>query len=177
MNDNKAATPRLKIYMAGFEVFRPDAVETGIRMKRLCDEYGFEGIFPLDKDIKPQPTKHETATAIFEGNVRLVNRADIVIANLNPFRGSEPDSGTVFECGLAYGLGKKLYGFVTDRRTMEERLHPDIDPATGLHKDGMTVENFDLPINLMLSVPVTIVEGTLEDALKRLREDLNPSVS
>ncbi|MBB6637769.1 nucleoside 2-deoxyribosyltransferase [Cohnella thailandensis] len=175
MNEKTATNPRIKIYMAGFEVFRTDAAETGIRMKRLCDDYGFEGIFPLDKDIKPQPSKQETAKAIFEGNVRLVNKADVVIANLNPFRGAEPDSGTVFECGLAYGLGKKLYGFVSDRRTMAERLGPDTDPATGLYKDGMTVEDFGHPLNLMLSVPMTIVEGALEDALKRLSLDLRSS--
>lgn len=163
---------QLKVYMAGFEVFKPDAVEIGIRMKQLCKEYGFEGIFPLDKDIKPRPDLLETAKAIFEGNVRLVEKADIVIANLNPFRGKEPDSGTVFECGLGYGLGKKLYGFLADDRTMAEKLLPETEAATGLYADGMRIENFGLPMNVMLSIPITIVAGTLEDALKRAREDL-----
>ncbi|MBW5447570.1 nucleoside 2-deoxyribosyltransferase [Cohnella sp. CFH 77786] len=163
---------RLKIYMAGFEVFRDDAAETGLRMKRLCEEYGFEGIFPLDKDIKPLPEKWETAKAIFEGNLRLIEKSDLIIANLDPFRGNEPDSGTVFECGYAYGLGKKLYGFLSDGRTMAEKLMPGIDQSSGLYKDGMRVEDFGLPTNLMISVPSTIVEGTLEDALKRARKDL-----
>ncbi|MFX3636394.1 MAG: nucleoside 2-deoxyribosyltransferase [Candidatus Pristimantibacillus sp.] len=163
---------KLKIYMAGFEVFRPDAVEAGIAMKQLCAEYGFEGIFPLDKDIKPQSTVHATATAIFEGNVKLVQKADIIIANLNPFRGQEPDSGTVFECGLGYALNKKLYGHILDGRTMNEKLQSAIDSETGLYEDGMNVENFGLSNNLMLAVPMTIVQGELADALKRVREDL-----
>ncbi|WP_219834959.1 nucleoside 2-deoxyribosyltransferase [Paenibacillus sp. R14(2021)] len=161
-----------KVYMAGFEVFQTDAVETGVRMKQLCKDYGFEGIFPLDKDITPQPDPLETAKLIFDGNVKLVQKADIIIANLNPFRGKEPDSGTVFECGLGYGLGKKLYGFLSDNRAMAEKLLPETQAATGLYEDGMRVENFGLPVNVMLSIPITIVEGTLEDALKQAREDL-----
>ncbi len=161
-----------KVYMAGFEVFQTDAAETGSRMKRLCVEYGFEGIFPLDKDIKPQPDKLGTAKAIFEGNIKLIEKADLIIANLNTFRGKEPDSGTVFECGFGYGLGKKLYGFLSDKRTMAEKLLPGMDAVSGLYKDGMRVEDFGLPTNLMLSIPVTIVEGTLEDALRQARMDL-----
>jgi nucleoside 2-deoxyribosyltransferase len=163
---------RPKVYMAGYEVFQTDAVEIGIQMKQLCTEYGFEGIFPLDKDIQPQPNKLKTAKAIFEGNVTLIQKADIIIANLNPFRGKEPDSGTVFECGLGYGLGKKLYGFLSDNRTMAEKLLPETEASTGLYEDGMRIENFGLPTNVMLSIPMTIVGGTLEDALKQAREDL-----
>jgi nucleoside 2-deoxyribosyltransferase len=161
-----------KVYLAGYDVFRTDAADYGLQMKRLCKEYGFEGIFPLDKDIKPSPSKMETATAIFEGNLILIRKADIIIANLNPFRGQEPDSGTVFECGLGYALNKKLYGYLTDSRTMADKLLPGTDPDTGLYLDGMHIENFGLPNNLMLAVPMTIVEGTLEDALDRLRKDL-----
>ncbi|MFD1957449.1 nucleoside 2-deoxyribosyltransferase [Paenibacillus thailandensis] len=162
----------LKIYLAGFEVFYPNAVELGKEMKELCAKYGFEGLYPLDKEIKPLPTGRETAAAIFEGNVNLIREADIIIANLNPFRGEEPDSGTVFECGLGYGWNKKLYAHVKDARTMAERLQPGTDPETGLYRDGMTIEEFGLSNNLMLSIPVTIVEGTLEDALRRVRADL-----
>lgn len=161
-----------KVYMAGFEVFRTDALEVGARMKRLCEEYGFEGIFPTDKDIRPQPDKLSTAKAIFEGNLRLIEKADLIIANLNPFRGQEPDPGTVFECGYGFGLGKKLYGFLDDGRTMAEKLSPGMDAETGLYEDGMSVEDFGLPVNLMIAVPAKIAEGSLEDALKMARKDI-----
>lgn len=173
---NELQTYRPKVYLAGFEVFRPDASEHGRQMKQLCAEYGFEGIFPLDKDIKPQPTKLETATAIFEGNVKLVHKADIIIANLNPFRGHEPDSGTVFECGLGYALNKKLYGHIEDGRSITEKLQFGIDSETGLYQDSMNVENFELPINLMLGISIEMVHGTLEDALRKAREDLASSL-
>ena len=164
-----------KVYLAGYDVFRTDAAEYGRQMKQLCGEYGFEGIFPLDKDIQPLPDRLKMAAAIFEGNVKLVRKADIIIANLNPFRGHEPDSGTVFECGLGFAWDKKLYGYVSDGRTIAEKLLFESDRETGLYKDGMQVENFGLPINLMLSIPVTIIEGVLEDALLRARQDLTDS--
>lgn len=173
-----SATPASvpSVYLAGFEVFRPDAAVTGRAMKALCAEYGFRGIFPLDKDIRPLPDRLDTARAIFEGNVRLVRQADFVIANLNAFRGAEPDAGTVFECGLAYVLGKPLYAHLADARDQAERLAAEIDPATGLHRDGMNVENFGLPVNLMLAIPATVVEGGLEDALRRASADLAAGV-
>ncbi|MFM0085030.1 nucleoside 2-deoxyribosyltransferase, partial [Paraburkholderia sediminicola] len=39
---------RKRIYLAGFDVFRVDAVEYGRSLQRLCASFGFEGIFPLD---------------------------------------------------------------------------------------------------------------------------------
>jgi len=161
-----------KVYLAGFEVFRPDAVELERSMKQLCEMYGFEGISPMDKHIEPQPTKELTAAAIFEGNIKLIEKCDLIIANLNPFRGQEPDSGTVFECGAGYAMNKKLYGHVADGRPLADRLMPDTDRASGLYKDGMRVEDFGLPMNLMLSISATIVTGDLEAALKRAQADL-----
>ena len=40
----------LKIYLAGPDVFLADARRVGRRKQELCREYGFEGLFPLDKD-------------------------------------------------------------------------------------------------------------------------------
>ncbi|AJY75235.1 nucleoside 2-deoxyribosyltransferase [Paenibacillus beijingensis] len=170
-NDN-AKQKRPKAYLAGFEVFRPDAAEYGKRMKALCEQYGLEGLYPLDKEIQPLPDRTDTAKAIFEGNIRLIDKADLIIANLNPFRGVEPDSGTVFECGYGYARGKKLYGYIADGREQQQKLRADIDPAAGTYKDGMTVENFGLPLNLMLAIPMEIVAGTFEDCLRKAAQDL-----
>ena len=76
-----------KIYLAGFDVFAPDAVQRGAKMKMMCAEKGFVGLYPFDNEA-------DAAQEIFAGNCGLIDGADIVIANLNPFRGAEPDSGT-----------------------------------------------------------------------------------
>ena len=43
----RPASPR-RIYLAGPEVFLPDARVIGEAKARLCAAAGFEGIFPLD---------------------------------------------------------------------------------------------------------------------------------
>jgi nucleoside 2-deoxyribosyltransferase len=44
--------PRPVVYLAGFDVFRPDAAAYGASLKVLCDELGFTGIFPLDAEFE-----------------------------------------------------------------------------------------------------------------------------
>jgi hypothetical protein len=84
-----------------------------------------------------------------------------VLANLNPFRGAEPDSGTCVEIGYALALGKPVIGYAADLRPLRERLHASGPGADGRYRDGagMVVEDFGLPLNLMLAVPVQLVQG------------------
>ena len=76
---------------------------------------------------------------IFLKNIHCIEISDYVVANVNCFRGGEPDSGTCFEIGYAYALGKKIYGYLDDTRTMMEKIGGETD------QDGFLVENFDLP--------------------------------
>ncbi|MDO4269973.1 MAG: nucleoside 2-deoxyribosyltransferase [Eubacteriales bacterium] len=147
-----------QIYLAGFDVFAPDAVQRGVKMKLMCAEKGFAGLYPFDNEA-------DTAPAIFEGNCALIDRADVVIANLDPFRGDEPDSGTCFEVGYAFAKGKAVYGYVSDVRTMREKMG-ERDAA------GFAVENWGLPLNLMLSCAAKIVEGDFAAALAACAEEM-----
>jgi len=104
----------------------------------------------------------------------MISEADTVIANLNPFRGCEPDSGTCFEIGCAIALGKQVIAYLVDTRpqlvklaefyggTLARREGRAVDP------DGLTIENFELPVNLMLGISCQIVQGGLEDAVLAL---------
>ncbi len=144
-----------KIYLAGFDVFAPDAVQRGTKMKQLCEQYGFVGLYPLDNEA-------ENAEQIFEGNLALIETADMVMANLNPFRGSEPDSGTAFEIGYACAKGKAVYGYLQDTRPMQERLGEK-------DENGFAVENFGMAVNLMLGCTAKLVNGSLEDCLQQAK--------
>lgn len=139
------------VYLAGFDVFYPDAVQRGARMKIACAERGLIGLYPFDNEA-------DCAEEIFEGNLSLIRRADLVVANLNPFRGQEMDSGTAFEIGYAHALGKEIWGYLDDDRPMRDRL----GETDG---DGMTVENFGYPVNLMIAQPAHIVRGSVTDCL------------
>ena len=143
-----------KVYLAGWEVFRTDAVEEGERLKELCRKYGFEGLYPLDNAC-------ESANEIYKGNISLIKEADFVIANVNAFRGYEPDSGTAFEIGYAAALGKKVIAYLSESRPMIEWVRDD---------NGYSIENFGYPVNLMIAQGAELVTGTAEDALKRLKE-------
>ncbi|MGE3301304.1 MAG: nucleoside 2-deoxyribosyltransferase [Arcobacter sp.] len=101
-----------KIYIAGFDVFESNSIEIGKKYVQLCKNYGFEGLYPLDNIVDFNQEKRKIAQDIFKANVNLINQCDIVIANLNSFRGKEADSGTVWECGYATALGKKVYGYM-----------------------------------------------------------------
>ncbi|HJW77212.1 MAG TPA: nucleoside 2-deoxyribosyltransferase, partial [Beijerinckiaceae bacterium] len=41
-------TARPKLYLAGPEVFLPEAIEIGRIKKDLCARYGIEGLYPFD---------------------------------------------------------------------------------------------------------------------------------
>ena len=85
----------MKIYLAGPEVFFPDADELGARKKQICEQYGFTGLFPLDTQIEPAATASATGLLISHENEQLIRVCDLVIANLTPFRGASADVGTV----------------------------------------------------------------------------------
>jgi nucleoside 2-deoxyribosyltransferase len=144
----------LKVYLAGPDVFFPNAQQVGSEKKRICAEYGFEGLFPLDNGI---PTSNvgnsETAEAIFRADCKLMDAAHFVIANMMPFRGVSADVGTVFEIGYMYAQQKPVFGYGSDGLTYLERvLRADLGTPSEapIDRHGMHIEDFDLTDNLML---------------------------
>jgi len=165
-----------KIYIAGPDVFEKNAVEIGKELNQLCTQYGFKGLYPLDNEIE-FTSKKETAQKIYEANVSLIKEADIVIANINDFRGKEADSGTVWECGYASALGKEVYAYMKNTNTYINRFKEDekyLDSEVNMmvDRDNKIIEDFDLPINLMLGCSINkIIQGNFEDVLKELAKN------
>lgn len=160
----------MKIYLAGPDVFRPDAAAWAGQVRELCRAAGHEALIPLEGD---EPA---TAAAIYRSNLQQIAAADAVLANLNPFRGAEPDSGTCVEIGYALALGKPVFGYADDLRPLRERLRASGPGADGRWRDaaGDVVENFGLPFNLMLAVPLQLEQGGLEAALRAVGEERSP---
>ena len=141
---------RLKAYLAGPDVFLPDAGTHAARKVAICARYGIEGRPPIDEDPK---VKHEATgqawTRIYDTNIAMMGACDIIIANLTPFAGASADAGTLIEVGWFLGRGKPIFGYSNARapfaRRMAEqlRLAPPVPP-------GLAVESFDLPDNLMI---------------------------
>jgi nucleoside 2-deoxyribosyltransferase len=162
-----------RLYLAGPDVFRPDAAEHGRQLVALCAAYGFTGVFPFDEALgADRPPPHALATRIYRANVAHIDACDAVVANLDFFRGPEPDSGTCFEVGYAVARGKPVVGYVPEEGSFAERIrrrHPQAVGAGLVDARGWQLEEFGLPLNLMLSVPGRIVVGDLRAALEVLR--------
>eukprot|EP01029_Cantina_marsupialis_P022359 TRINITY_DN544_c1_g1_i1.p1 TRINITY_DN544_c1_g1~~TRINITY_DN544_c1_g1_i1.p1 ORF type:complete len:164 (+),score=26.65 TRINITY_DN544_c1_g1_i1:386-877(+) len=161
-----------KIYIAGPDVFEKDSIELGKEYVDLCEKYGFEGLYPLDNVIDFNQEKRKIAKDIFEANRNLIDQCDIVIANLNSFRGKEADSGTVWECGYASALGKKVYGYINRANYYidqfdETEKYKENDSY--FDNENRAIEDFDYPLNLMISCSVEdIILGDFEEVLSHL---------
>lgn len=166
------------VYFAGPDVFRPDAAAYGRRLIALCAEFGLTGIFPFDDSTPTHKSNpFHTARQIYLMNIAQIEKADAVIANLDFFRGTEPDSGTCFEVGYAVARGKPVVGYVPDSGTYLERTrrrNPAMAGRGQVDAHGWQIEDFNLPLNLMLAVPCRIVVGDARTALlllcKQVRE-------
>ena len=161
-----------KIYIAGFDVFKPNSIEIGKKYVQLCKKYGFEGLYPLDNVVDFNQEKRKIAQDIYKANVNLINQCDIVIANINSFRGKEADSGTIWECGFATALGKKVYGYMKNELNYIDTFSKDeikIINNTKVDLDNRVIEDFDYSINLMIACSVeNIIFGDFEDCLKEI---------
>lgn len=160
-----------KIYIAGPDVFELDSIEIGKKFVSLCKKYGYKGLYPLDNVVDFSQEKQKIAQDIYKANVAMIDAADIVIANLNLFRGKEADSGTVWECGYAYAKGKKVYGYMQSKRNyIEEFPHKKEKNGFFVDEDDKVIEDFHYPINLMIACSCEeIIEGSFEDVLRFLK--------
>jgi nucleoside 2-deoxyribosyltransferase len=146
---------RPKVYLAGPDVFLPDAVSIGRRKKELCAHYGFEGLYPFDNEISGDHLGTRVDLLIYRANVAMIHEADFGIFNLTPFRGSSADAGTVFELGMFAALAKPVFGYTSDAEDLLSRVKQSgsvtRDPM-GQWRDwmGMSVENFHNADNLMI---------------------------
>ena len=159
-----------KIYIAGPDVFELNSIEIGKKIVSICKKYGYEGLYPLDNVVDFSQEKQKIAQDIYKANVSMIDEADIVIANLNLFRGKEADSGTVWECGYAHAKGKKVYGYMQSKRNYIDEF-TDKTKHNGIYidEDKKVIEDFDYPINLMIACSCEeIIEGSFEDVLKFL---------
>ena len=125
-------------YLAGPEVFLPDAVALGEAKKAICAEHGLEGVYPLDPVDGCAPDYD--GVALFEHCVAHLDRCDLVIANLTPFRGPSMDVGTAVEIGYALGAGRSVYGYTNVTGDYRDRVDPE---------PGWLVEDFGFVDNLM----------------------------
>ncbi len=164
---------QLKVYIAGPQVFYPEAeaLKYFKRVEDMCRARGWEPLIPYDTpkpDIPPP-----TSLTIYEQNLAKIRNCDAVIANLDYFRGTEPDSGTVLEIGYAKALGKYIVGwslgahevsirtndhFHFDMKDSDVPADAHMDPNY-VYPDGYKTEHFGHAYNLMIQHTVNQFAG------------------
>lgn len=166
------------LYLAGPEVFLPNAAAVVDEQRRICRALGLTPISPMDAGDEDGDQTLAPADRIFANNIEMIERADAVVANIDPFRGPDPDAGTAFEVGYAHGRGKPIYVWTEVVASASARVEQHWSP---LHtredgmladRDGLLVENFGGPVNLMLVSPATVVLGSFEECIRRVAADV-----
>ncbi|MBC7801466.1 MAG: nucleoside 2-deoxyribosyltransferase [Gemmatimonadaceae bacterium] len=145
-------------YLAGPDVFLPNAAAHAARKVAVCARYGIVGRSPLNEDVEALASMadEDAWRTIFAKDLALMEACDLVIANLTPFRGPSADAGTLVELGWFLGRGKPVFGYSNTaapfavRSAAHVALFPDPVP-------GLSVEGFGLPDNLM--VPGAVLLG------------------
>lgn len=164
------------IYLAGTERYQEDAEEIFRRKKEICAAYGLEAVSPVDwaAGVKEIETSNPYVWAYnkFDNYQQHVRNCDVIVADLNDYRGFEVNNDVGFECGMGFQLGKKLYGYMGDTSPLVERI-----PHLGEEKEfrdhtGSNVENFDYPANLMFSCSMKILEGNFESVIETIAKEL-----
>lgn len=143
-----------KAYLAGPDVFLPNAADQAAAKVALCVAYGLTGIAPFNPALDLALPPGALWRRIYEDDLRMMRDCDIIIANLTPFRGTSADAGTLVELGWFLGAGKPAYGYSNSAMGFADRTRT----LTALVPDPLAdivVEDFGLADNLM-------IEGALQ---------------
>lgn len=151
-----------KVYLAGPTVFRENNAEVFESLKKIVREAGLEPLTPVDNSAT-RPLE------IAFKNTDLIHECDYVVADLRPFRGTEPDSGTVFEVGFAIALNKRVLAYNVPEISYLEQVQRKLNLGEKkIDEQGFLIEDFDSPLNCMLMWTVD-VRPTFRDCIESLR--------
>ena len=115
-----------KIYFAG-PMFNHAEKDFNLKITNVLEEFGYEVFLPqrdgIEAALLEGKSEEELIKMIFELDAGEVQKADILFMNID---GRVPDEGACVELGIAYGCGKRCYGFKTDTHSVELGL--DMNP-------------------------------------------------
>ena len=156
----------MRVYLAGPEVFLPDALEIAAAKKRICAAHGLEGVFPFDTPPQVPPAERPYWMRIYLGNEAHIRSCGALIANLTPFRGPSADAGTVYELGFMKALGRPVMGYSNAAADFLDRTRAFLGLAARARADGgwedaeaMGLEDFGLADNLMIDGGIEAAGG------------------
>ncbi|MDE1897133.1 MAG: nucleoside 2-deoxyribosyltransferase [Rhodospirillales bacterium] len=144
-----------KIYLAGPDVFLPNAAEFAAAKRGLCSEFGLQGITPFNPDLDMSLPADWLWRKIYQDDLAMMRESEAIIANLTPFRGASADAGTLVELGWFLGRGKPVFAYSNSAAPFAERSRIQAAMA-GEPVSGLAMEDFGLADNLMIHGGLTL---------------------
>ena len=129
-------------YLAGPDVFLPHARAHARAKVEICARYGITGLPPLNEDLEALAALPDERAwrEIFRKDVEMMERSDLAIVNLTPFRGASADAGTLVELGWFLARGRPAFGYTNSAASFAERSRRQVaavpDPMPGLAVEG-----------------------------------------
>lgn len=174
-----------KVYIAGPQVFLPDPIGFYEMVQKLCQQQGLEALIPFD------PNLPFDGDVIYNSNMKLLREADAAVAYADPFRGAEPDSGTMWEVGFLRALDKPVFLYGSDDRTVEQKHRGYFAELSDHGKqftltagnqgtvlgDGMITETFGHSHNLMLAKSCMYVPRGIHSAIEAVSQHFHKGTS
>jgi nucleoside 2-deoxyribosyltransferase len=130
------------IYLAGPEVFLPNAEEIGEAKLDICRRYGLDAVYP--KFDLSRSTRAERGHEVFERCIDMMENCDAVVANMTPFRGVSMDVGTAVEIGYMLARQRRVLGYTNVIADYETRVADDL----------LAIDSFGFADNPMCEGPV-----------------------
>lgn len=167
--------PKEGLYIAGPECFYTNGYELWWSQRKLAEYYGIPVVLPTSTNLRcNNPDLRKNAEEIFDDLVVQVKKTTAIIADLEFFRGSEPDGGTIFEMGWIWANGGRVYGYSRDLRPM------CVKNQMAHLKDGVVLDQHDkelpyqeLPFSPNIMGSAKLLEGGFDDILKVYVMDLD----
>nr|WP_302974358.1 nucleoside 2-deoxyribosyltransferase [Enterocloster clostridioformis] len=163
-----------KIYIAGPECFYKGGPSILNAMRRRAESLGFGVTLPNEHPLDMgNPDLQKRADSIFEDLKNIMKETTVIIADLEAYRGSEADSGTIYEIGMAYADGLKCYGYTRDKRPLAWKDQKyTMQDGVVYDEKGKQAPYKELPFAPAVVGSTKIVEGDFDDCLSMLMTDL-----
>lgn len=155
-----------KIYLAGPDVFLPEAAAFAAAKRDLCAATGLHGLTPFNPDLDMSLPVEGLWRKIYADDVAMMQECDAIIANLTPFRGASADAGTLVELGWFLGRGKPVFGYSNSAAAFAKRSRIQTGMA-GEPMPGLAIEDFGLADNLMIEGSLTLPLVLPPDGISR----------
>lgn len=162
------------IYIAGPECFYSNGFALLNAMRRKAEALGFSVTLPNDHPLDmANEDLQKRADSIFADLEVVMNNSTVIVSDLEAFRGSEPDSGTVFEIGMAYARGIRSYGYTRDKRSLAAKNQGAVLKEGILYDEkGKPMPYSELPFSTTIIGSTKIIEGNFDDCLQVLISDI-----